>query len=109
MEQWEKDNIVRDNKARQDGEAVAKEVSHMLNGMGGTAQKAFIEYMTHEHRTIQQLFTKQCLTWLRTCGSPEYNYDGRNEASADLGRKIVKAIDDGQVTISHGDLIMPLI
>lgn len=61
---------------------------------------SFIELMTRKHRTLQQTFTKLCLKWIEKVASPEYTYDGRNEASHKQCKRLLdnwklKHPDDG--------------
>lgn len=41
----------------------------------------FCQLMTHEHRYLQEEFTRLCLDWISTCGSDGYGFDRRNELS----------------------------
>lgn len=65
-------------------------VSTMLNSFGFD-YKAFCMFMTGEHRTLQQSFTRLCVEWLKTCASDEYYFDGRNEASHEVAKRMVQA------------------
>lgn len=53
-------------------------------------QKEFNKIMSNQHRTLQQSFTRLCVDWLRHCGSEEYRYDGRNEASHQMGKAVTE-------------------
>ena len=58
----------------------------------GSGIKDVVEGVAHkEHRTHQQTITRFCKAWLTLCGSEEYGHDGRNDASAELGKKFVEA------------------
>ena len=70
---------------------LARDVARALNTFG-FGYKDFCEAMSREHRTLQQSFTRLCLEWLRTCANMEY-YDGRNEASVEVGKIVVDALD----------------
>lgn len=56
-----------------------------------------IEAMSHEHRTLQQSFTKLCLKWLEHCASDEYRTDGRNEDSQRIARELLSGFRDKQI------------
>lgn len=45
------------------------------------------QYMTHEHRTLQQNFTRLCVEWLKALSEVEM-YDDRNEASVRLAHDL---------------------
>ena len=46
------------------------------------------EYMTREHRTLQQTFTKLCVDWLKSLSEVEY-YDDRNRASVEFAKSLM--------------------
>lgn len=71
----------------------AKTVSRMLNDYG-FSNKGFCKYMGYEHKTLQQSFTRLCVAWLEYCGSDEYLYDGRNEASHEVGKQFNEKMED---------------
>ena len=52
--------------------------------------KEFCELMTHEHRYLQEEFTRLCLDWIATCGSDDYRFDGRNEYSHVICKELCK-------------------
>lgn len=45
------------------------------------------EYMTREHRTLQQTFTRVCVEWLLVLSKQEY-YDDRNADSVRLAKAL---------------------
>ena len=71
----------------------AKMVSDMLNDYGFSC-KGFCKYMSYRHRTLQQSFTRLCVSWLQFCGSDEYHYDGRNEQSHIIGKQFNEKMED---------------
>ena len=73
----------------------ADDLLHWLNA-STHSNKLFCEFMSRDHRTLQQLFTGLCFAWIRHCATDEYgrNTDGRNEASHDKCKRIVEACDD---------------
>lgn len=56
--------------------------------------KEVAEAMSEKHKTLQQNFTRLCVEWLRLCGSENYLYDGRNEASHEIGKKVAPVLED---------------
>lgn len=56
-----------------------------------TVNKEFVEAMATEHRTLQQSFTRLCLSWLEHCASAEYKYDGRNAATKLVADQMIKS------------------
>lgn len=71
----------------------ARTVSTMLNSFS-FSYKGFCNSMEREHKTLQQNFTRLCVEWLLHCASDNYNYDGRNEASHLLGKKIENVLNE---------------
>ena len=72
-------------------ETNAAKVATMLNSFN-FSEKEFCEDMMREHKTLQQSFTRLAIAWLRFCGEETYQYDGRNEASHEIG-KIIRELD----------------
>ena len=70
----------------------AKQVAEMLNSFSFDYE-GFCEQMTHEHRTLQQSFTRLCIHWLSTCADDDYKYDGRNEASHIVAKALIDSQD----------------
>ena len=70
-----------------DGKTLAKETANSLNSFN-FSPKDFCDVMKHEHKTLQQSFTRLCRDWLLTCADESYDYDGRNEASHEFGKMI---------------------
>ncbi|MBR5355902.1 MAG: hypothetical protein IK121_03165 [Lachnospiraceae bacterium] len=68
----------------------AKDVAMGLNSFS-FSPKEFCKEMSMEHRTLQQSFTRLCIEWLKTCGEMEdWQVDGRNETSREIGKKILE-------------------
>lgn len=77
------------------GIRLAKEISNLLNKMDHDAfQKAFMETMQRDHRTLQQQFTEFCFEWLKICASEKYGVDGRNEYSQKVARKALSNLEE---------------
>ena len=65
---------------------VANAISGYLNNFGFKKRiDLLVQCVNEDHRTLQQSFTNLCAAWLNHVGSPDYRYDGRNEASHKLG------------------------
>ena len=68
---------------------VVNQISDFVNTMSTSHNKDFIHEMNKEHRTLQQSFTRLCLTWLENCASDEYRHDPRNESSHFTAKELV--------------------
>lgn len=73
-------------------------VSEMLNVFGFNTE-GFCKLFSREHRTIQQGFTRLCVEWLKTCASDNYCYDGRNEASHEVAKKLLENICEDDISL----------
>lgn len=71
---------------------IASTITTMLNGGGNP--EGIAKAMTHEHRTLQQRFMRLCYEYIKLCASEDFLYDGRNEASVKLAKKMVSTLDD---------------
>lgn len=60
--------------------------------------KAFVEQMSREHRTLQSDFTTLCLDWLLKCREmyETENYDGRNELACKSGKVLMDYLEKGK-------------
>lgn len=82
-------------EAKEQGTAVARQVSDLLNGYGSEREQAFIEAMKYEHRTLQQSFTGLCLRWLKDLSErQEHEYDLRNEHSVKVAKMIRARLEE---------------
>lgn len=61
---------------------IMTEVNHFCD------TKKVAEYMTREHRTLQQMFTRLCVDWLKQLSEVEY-YDDRNKASVEFAKSLI--------------------
>jgi hypothetical protein len=70
-------------------------VSIMVNNMSYNPEE-FVKMMGIEHRTLQQSFTRLCVAWMEHMALKydQNKYDGRNEASAKLGKLFVENIEE---------------
>lgn len=84
----------------------ASMVSEMVNSMSFKPEE-FAEEMTKEHRTLQQTFTRTAIAWILKCASDDYITDGRNEASQEVAKDIVKAYKE--MTGEDLDSLLPMI
>lgn len=80
---------------RPDETETAREIADMLNVMGFSTRK-FSEAMGAQHRTLQQSFTRTCLSWLQYLSEQEH-FDLRNEASVKMAKQFMKLVRDGQI------------
>lgn len=71
---------------RDKNQEVASAISTAVNCYCDTKKVA--EYMTYEHRTLQQTFTKVCVEWLKALSTMEH-YDERNAASVKLAKSLM--------------------
>lgn len=60
--------------------------------------KAFVEQMSHEHRTLQADFTTLCLEWLLKCREmyEADNFDGRNMYACKTGKVLMDYFEKGR-------------
>ena len=77
-------------------ELLAEQVGISINCFNFDNEK-FVAKMDREHRTLQQQFTSMCLAWIEHVGSPDYNYDGRNEHSHAQCEKIIKFMKENNI------------
>ncbi|MCK5346885.1 MAG: hypothetical protein KAR20_25930 [Candidatus Heimdallarchaeota archaeon] len=97
--------IEREKKER--AEKLVREIAAHVNTMS-FKPNYFIEAMSREHRTLQQSFVKLCMQWLEYVASDEYRYDGRNEASHDICKELLKRFTLGNHDINPSQFL-PLI
>lgn len=57
-------------------------------------ESEFCKEMSCEHRTLQQNFTRLCLSWIEYCATDEYRVDGRNEMSKEVAKRIMDLWSD---------------
>lgn len=73
---------------------IAEKFTGELNCFGFD-YKGVCEAMLREHRTLQQNFTRLCVEWFLTlANAEEWNFDGRNEASRELAKKLQNELED---------------
>lgn len=69
------------------------EITNYLNSYNNKSAE-FNKAMSKEHRTLQQSFTRLCLSWLEHCASDEYRTDGRNEQSKEMAKTLLNGFKD---------------
>jgi hypothetical protein len=75
-----------------EAQKAVRTVSDFVNNYAHSVT-AFVSYMAHEHRTLQQSFTRLCLAWLKHLASlNEYEYDLRNEHSVQVARLVAQTL-----------------
>ena len=77
-----------------DAKEIANQITNYVNSYGRKSED-FNSAMSREHRTLQQNFTRLCLSWLEHCASDEYNFDARNESSHDISKVLIESFDKG--------------
>lgn len=76
------------------GAELARIISDSVNSYSFDT-KGFINQMMNEHRTLQQSFTRICMSWIYALAETPY-YDERNEESVMVARQIKEALgEDG--------------
>lgn len=78
----------------------ARMLANMVNSFSFSPKKVCLA-LTREHRTLQQTITRFCVEWLKTCASDDYRYDGRNEDSHIVAKKLMEGHED--------DIFLPFI
>jgi hypothetical protein len=77
-----------DKRLDKSAESAAEFMENFVNNFS-CPKREFIKLMSNKHRTLQQSFTKLCLEWIETVASPEYTYDGRNEGSHRICKRLL--------------------
>lgn len=67
-------------------------VSDMVNDFGFN-YKSVAKAMANDHCTLQQNFMRLCFEFIRQMSEKKY-FDGRNEASVKLAKKIVESVGE---------------
>lgn len=81
---------LRNIKLDHDGRAIADKIGDYINSSLQSV-KWFVQGMNRQHRTLQQGFTGLCIAWLEHLAQlKDGEFDGRNQASVELARKLVK-------------------
>ena len=64
----------------------------------GITFKAFCDFMSHDHRTLQEEFTILCMRWLEKCREmyKEGTYDGRNMYGCKTAKILMDYLDKGE-------------
>lgn len=74
------------------GQELANKMSKLINYSGGAGQKAFLDKMSRDHRTLQQSFNRLCLQRLEDVAEKKgpMHIDARNEMSQKIAEKMMK-------------------
>lgn len=84
MDFQEIDNL----RESREGKAMSQ-LSDAVNSMSFHS-KDFAKAATLEHRTLQQSLFRSVVEIIKVYASDDYTYDGRNQASHELAKKIVE-------------------
>ena len=68
-------------------------ISNMINKMGFSPTE-FCNRFLKEHRSIQADFTHLCITWLKTIGANDYEFDDRNKRSHEIAKMIKEFLEE---------------
>lgn len=66
----------------------AEKMEDAINTLGWNPQR-FAQSFTTWHRTLQQEFFRTIVETIKVAASDEYRFDGRNEKTHELAKKIV--------------------
>lgn len=66
----------------------------------------FNHKMSSEHRTLQQTFTKLCLSWIEHVASDEYQSDPRNEQSKEICIELMNLFKDKMISSGFSGLTL---
>ena len=72
----------------------AGRIEGVINTLSINEFKLALAMAENMHRTNQQAFTRLAVAWLKVCGTDDYRFDGRNEASAAAGKALKGQLDD---------------
>ena len=71
-------------------------VSNMINKLSFSPQD-FCKRFLKEHKSIQADFTHLCITWLKTIGSDDYEFDDRNKRSHEIAKMIKDFLEKNNI------------
>ena len=79
----------------------AKEVAGVLSQFVNSYSNDMndvVDCLAHDHRTLQQGFTRFSVKWLERCAKmhDEGNFDLRNQASCELGKVFVSRVNTAE-------------
>jgi hypothetical protein len=67
---------------------LVEEITDYVNTYSNKSEE-FNKELGHQHRTLQQSFTRLCLGWIEYVASNEYRTDARNEDSKAICMKML--------------------
>jgi hypothetical protein len=70
-------------------EEIVNDLTDYVNSFNNKSVE-FNKYMAHQHRTLQQSFTRLALSWIEYVASDEYRTDARNEDSKAVCMKLMQ-------------------
>ena len=79
-----------------DTKELVNEFSNYVNTFGDKSEE-FNNAMSCEHRTLQQSFTKLCLSWIEHVAKDEYHTDGRNSQSKKIAKELIENFREKQI------------
>jgi len=76
-------------------ERMVKTISDAVNNFGFDVDK-FLNAMGREHRYLQNLFFLDIVCeFIRYAGSDDYGYDGRNEYTHEMCKRLIPVLNEG--------------
>jgi len=73
------------------GKEFAEAFSRLVNNYSREEQKAAIQEMLRDHRSLQQSMTRFMVMWFKALAEDKYGHDLRNEASVQLAKDFMAA------------------
>lgn len=69
------------------------QVANVANRMTACGCQKFADELSNHHRTMQQNFTRMCVSWLEHLASQD-SFDNRNEASVRIAKEFVDKVEN---------------
>jgi hypothetical protein len=74
---------------------LARDFGNFVNPMDQTGRSEFVEFLGHEHRTLQQSCTGMMLLWFKHLSElPSSHYDARNEHAVKVAKMIRATLEE---------------
>lgn len=86
----------REREREEERKQEVENISNMVNKLG-FSPKDFCKRFLKEHRSIQADFTHLCITWLKTIGSDNYEFDDRNKRSHEIAKMIKEFLEKNNI------------
>lgn len=88
------EKVIEQDNTKVTPEELESKTEDFLNVIcNGEKEEKFVELMSRGHRTLQQNYTRFVMRWIKSQSESKY-FDGRNEASVNLCKKIMDAVKD---------------